>query len=162
MVMSEWKGRGRDRLIREHDHDTYKSKRKLPEPTICAECKAVFHEGRWSWAPRPQGAHETLCPACERVRDHYPAGYVALSGRFLQDHREELLGLVHNIESREKAEHPLKRIIATEDQDGAVLITTTDIHLARTIGDALHHAYEGKLNYQYAEESNILHVSWER
>lgn len=161
-MMSEWKGRQRDRLIREHDHNTYKSKRKLTEPTVCTTCGAVFHEGRWTWATSPPGAHETLCPACERVRDHYPAGYVTLRGEFLQDHREELLGLVHNIESREKAEHPLKRIIGMEDRDGAVLITTTDIHLARTIGDALHHAYEGKLDYQYAEESNILHVSWER
>jgi NMD protein affecting ribosome stability and mRNA decay len=161
-MMSEWKGRQRDRLIQEHDHNTYKSKRKLPEPTVCPQCGAVFHEGRWTWAPRPEGAHETLCPACERARDRYPAGYVNVGGEFFREHREELLSLVRNIESREKAEHPLKRILGTENRDGAVLITTTDIHLARTIGDALHHAYEGKLDYQYAEESKILHVSWER
>ncbi len=162
MVVSEWKGRQRDRLIREHAHDTYKAKRKLPEPTVCPKCGAVFHEGRWTWAAKPSSAHETLCPACERVRDRYPAGYVTLHGKFLQHHRDELLGLIHNIEAREAAEHPLKRIISTEDKDNAILITTTDIHLARTIGDALHHAYEGKLDYQYAEESNILHLSWER
>ncbi len=33
--MSEWKRRPGDRLLREHGHDTYKSKRKLPEPTVC-------------------------------------------------------------------------------------------------------------------------------
>ncbi len=158
----EWKGRDRDRLIQEHDHDTYKSKRKLPEPTVCPECGAVFHQGRWTWAPRPPDAHETLCPACHRVHDRYPAGYVTLSGEFLRDHSQELLGLVRHVEAREKAEHPLKRIMDVAEQDGSTVITTTDIHLARSIGDALLHAYEGKLDYRYAEESNILHVTWER
>ena len=100
----------RDRLIREQVHDTYKLKGKLPEPTVCPECGAVYHEGRWHWAPRPDGAHETLCPACHRVHDRYPAGYLTLSGAFLKDHRDEILGLAHNIEAREKAEHPYTRL----------------------------------------------------
>lgn len=158
----EWKGRDRDRLIQEHDHDTYKSKRKLPEPTVCPECGAVFHRGRWTWASRPPDAQKTLCPACHRVHDRYPAGYVTLSGEFLRDHSQELLGLVRHVEAREKAEHPLKRIMDIAQENGSTVITTTDIHLARSIGDALFHAYEGKLDYRYAEESNILHVTWER
>ena len=158
----EWKGRDRDRLIQEHDHDTYKSKRKLPEPTVCPDCKAVHHQGRWTWGASPASAHEMLCPACQRIRDRYPAGYVTLSGGFLRDHSQELLGLIRHVEAREKAEHPLKRIIDLADENGSTVITTTDIHLARSIGDALFHAYEGKLDYHYAEESNILHVSWER
>ncbi len=152
----------RDRLIQEYEHDTYKSKQKLPEPSVCPECAAVFHEGRWTWATRPPKAHETLCPACLRLRDRYPAGYVKLSGQFFEEHRQELLRLAHNVEAREKAEHPLKRIMDTEDQDGNTLITTTDIHLARSIGDALHDAYEGELDYEYTEEQNILRVTWRR
>jgi hypothetical protein len=41
----------RDRLIREHVHDPYKTRLKLPEPTVCPQCGAVFNEGRWHWAP---------------------------------------------------------------------------------------------------------------
>lgn len=160
--MSEWKGRQRDRLIREHEHDTYKSRRKLPEPTVCPKCGAVFHRGRWAWGERPPQAHETQCPACLRIRDRYPAGYVTLGGPFVAEHREEILGLARNVEAREKAEHPLKRIMEIQDENGGVLITTTDMHLARSIGDALYHAYEGELDYEYTDEANILRVSWER
>ncbi len=103
-----------------------------------------------------------MCPACHRIRDHYPAGYVALRGEFVRAQRAELLGLVHNVEPKEKSEHPLKRIISIEEQDGALAIMTTDMHLGRTIGEALHHAYHGALDYHYVEESNILHVTWER
>ncbi len=85
-----------------------------------------------------------------------------MSGQFFEEHRQELLRLAHNVEAREKAEHPLKRIMDTEDQDGNTLITTTDIHLARSIGDALHDAYEGELDYEYTEEQNILRVTWRR
>jgi len=54
------------------------------------------------------------------------------------------------------AEHPLKRIMAVEEKDGAMLVTTTDIHLARGIGEALHHAYQGELQYHYNPEQNSV------
>jgi hypothetical protein len=72
-----------DRLIHERVHDPYQSKSKLPEPTICPQCGAVYHQGRWTWTKRPVQAHEEMCPACQRVREKYPAGFLALSGRFL-------------------------------------------------------------------------------
>lgn len=151
-----------DRLLRERTHDTYKSKRKLSEPTACPECGAVFHKGRWSWAAKPAKANESLCPACRRVHDRYPAGYVTLAGEFAVGHHEEVLSVARNVEAREKAEHPLKRIMDVEKKDDEVLITTTDMHLARSIGDALKHAYEGELEYQYTKEQNIIRVSWKR
>lgn len=152
----------RDRLVQENRHDAYKARHKLPEPTVCPQCGAVFHEGRWQWGEKPAGAHEEMCPACHRIQDEFPAGYVTVSGAFFQDHREEVLNLVSNEEAREKAEHPLKRIMNIEDQDDGVQITTTDIHLARGIGDALHHAYQGELEYHYNEHENLLRVVWER
>ena len=152
----------RDRLIQDPRHDAYKSRLKLPEPTVCPECGAVFHQGRWQWSAKPVEAHTELCPACHRIHDQFPAGFVIVNGPFFREHRDELLHLARNEEEREKAEHPLKRIIKIEDQEDGTLITTTDIHLARGIGEALHHAYQGELEYHYNEQENLLRVFWER
>lgn len=152
----------RDRLIQESRHDPYLAKHKLPEPTVCPQCGAVFHGGHWQWLVKPTQANEAMCPACHRVHDDFPAGYLTVAGTFFKDHREELLHLVRNEETRAKTEHPLKRIMKIEDQDGGTLITTTDIHLARGIGDALHHAYQGELEYHYNEQENLLRVVWTR
>ncbi|OGU24459.1 MAG: ATPase [Hydrogenophilales bacterium RIFOXYD1_FULL_62_11] len=152
----------RDRLIQESRHDPYKAKHKLPEPTVCPQCGAVFHDGHWQWLVKPAQANEAMCPACHRIHDDFPAGYLTVAGTFFKDHREELLHLARNEETRAKTEHPLKRIMKIEDQDGDTLITTTDIHLARGIGDALHHAYQGELEYHYNEQENLLRVMWTR
>ena len=83
-----------------------------------------------------------------------------MKGDFLQSHRDEIMNLVHNEEKRERTDHPLKRIMDVEEKGDEVLVTTTDIHLARSIGDALHHAYQGKLDYHYNDEQNLLRVEW--
>lgn len=152
----------RDRLLRERVHDTYKSKRKLPEPTICPRCSAVYHKGRWQWGSRPAKAHEHVCPACHRMADNYPAGYVSLKGRFLAPRTAEIVHLARNVESRESSEHPMERIIDVEKREDGILITTTAPHLARGIGEALHHALGGSLSFHHVEESNVLRVSWSR
>lgn len=152
----------RDRLQQEAVHDSYKSKGKLPEPTVCPECGAVFHGGRWQWLEKPQGAHSETCPACHRMRDRFPVGYVSLGGAFLAEHEAEIMQLIKHHEAREKAEHPLQRLMDIEKTEQGYQVTTTDIHLARGIGDALHHAYQGELEFHYNPEQNLLRVSWNR
>jgi NMD protein affecting ribosome stability and mRNA decay len=152
----------RDVLLREARHDSYKPRRKPPSPRVCPGCKAVFQEGRWQWTEAPASTLTQTCPACQRIHDDFPAGYVTLKGEYLSTHRDELLQLAHNHEAREKAEHPLQRIMKVVDTDDGILITTTDVHLARGIGDALHHAHHGKLDYHYNPEQTLLRVQWER
>lgn len=151
-----------DGIFKERVHDAYKAKGKLPEPTVCMECGAVFHAGRWQWSPPRANAHKETCPACHRIHDHYPAGFLTMEGEFFQSHRAEIMRLVRNYELYERTEHPLKRIMAVEEKDGATLVTTTDIHLARGIGEALHRAYRGELEYHYNPEQNLLRVNWAR
>ncbi|MEK6735712.1 MAG: BCAM0308 family protein [Pseudomonadota bacterium] len=151
-----------DGIFKEYVHDAYKSKGKPLEPTVCPQCGAVFHEGRWQWRHAPLDAHHEICPACHRIHDQYPAGFLTLHGPFFLSHRDEIMHLVHNEENRERIEHPLKRIMAVEveEEDGTTLVTTTDIHLARKIGEAIRHAYQGNLEFHYNPEENLLRVNW--
>lgn len=152
----------RDQLRQEREHDSYKLQHKPPEPAVCPDCGAIYHSGRWQWGVRPNGSHELICPACHRIRDHFPAGFVHIAGAFFTDHREELTHLIRHHETKAKAEHPLARIMAIEDADDGILVTTTDIHLARDLGDALHHAYQGELEFHYNEAEKLLRVHWQR
>ncbi len=152
----------KDRLIKEKRHDTYQKEDKLPEPTTCMKCNAVFEHGHWSWKKPPENANKTHCPACQRILDKYPAGFVEIKGKFFDIHREEILNLVHNIEQREKGERPLERIMAITDQKIHTLITTTGIHIARRIGEALSHAYHGEFSFNYSEAEKCIRVYWRR
>ena len=149
-----------DGIFQEQVHDAYKAKGKLPEPSVCPQCGAFFHQGRWQWGDAPAGAHHETCPACHRIHDHFPAGFLTLEGPFFLGHKHEIMQLVHHHEQRERTEHPLQRIMAVEDQGDTVLVTTTDIHLARGIGEAVHHAYQGELDFHYNPEENLLRVHW--
>ena len=152
----------RDQLRPERVHDTYKLRGKLAEPTVCTKCGAVFHNGRWQWSDRPPGAHEVVCPACQRIADRYPAGFVHLGGTYFAAHRDEIVKLLRHREEREKGEHPLARIVAIEEVPEGVVVTTTDIHLARDLGEAVHHAHQGELDFHYNEGENLLRVNWQR
>lgn len=152
----------KDRLLKEMDHDPYHSKQKIPEPSVCSECGAVFHKGRWSWDERPADAHEVLCPADQRIRDRVPAGFLTLGGDFLTQHKDEIMNLIRNKAEQEGKAHPLKRIMGMEEQEGKLVFTFTDAHLTRGIGEALHSAYEGELDYEYTKEDIMLRVTWQR
>jgi len=47
-------------------------------------------------------------------------------------------------------------------QKDGLTITTTDVHLARGIGEALHRAYKGELDYNFNDSEYLLRVRWRR
>jgi len=152
----------KDRLIKEKRHDSYMSETKLPEPTVCSKCGVVYSNGRWAWKVPVESAHKTVCPACRRQADNYPAGRIKLSGVFYQDHKNEILNLIQNVEKQEKQEHPLERIMAIEGDQAITLVTTTGIHVARRIGEALSRAYKGDYSLNYANGDEHIQVTWHR
>jgi len=152
----------RDRLIQESRHDPYEARTKPREPSVCPTCHAVFHDGRWQWAQPESDAHEVTCPACQRTADAMPGGILTLSGKFHLEHRAEILGLIRHTEEREVKQHPLKRIMEISETGDEMEVTTCEPNLARAIGDAVHGAYKGELDYHYPSGGGVLRVRWTR
>ena len=155
--------RRRDRLIQEEVHDPYRAGSKPEEPTICRDCGVVFNEGRWQWLPEPpESAAEAVCPACRRVQDRVPAGFLVLNGEFFRQHRDEIMNLVQNKVASQEKEHPLKRLMNIEEQDDGIALAFTDVHLPRGVGEALQRAYNGDLDIRFPKDGGIVRVYWKR
>jgi hypothetical protein len=152
----------REALAREPLNDSYRESAKPHAPAECPGCHASFRDGRWTWRKAASGSIAHKCPACARIEDDLPAGYVALKGRFLPAHRDEILAVVKAREERARAEHPLQRIMAVQPTPDGILVTTTDIHLARGIARAVHGAFKGELALRYSKAENLLRATWTR
>ena len=151
-----------DKMYSQGRQDPYLSRKKLPDPTRCPVCGAVFTEGRWTWSIADENAHEELCPADQRIKDKVSAGVVTIKGAFFGSHREEIVSLIKNREKLEKERHPLERLMTIKASGTGLRVETTGIHLARRLGDALEDAYQGKLEFDYLKGQEKVRVSWER
>ena len=151
-----------DRLVKEKRHDPYKGRRKSASATVCKDCEAIYVGGRWTWEKNVESRRQTVCPACRRIKENYPAGHIELSGSFVEKHQHELLNLIRNREKLEKEHHPMERIMNIGTERGFAMVTTTGVHLARRIGEALTHSYQGELNFQYGDEEKSIKVFWSR
>ncbi len=145
---------------RDHILDPYQRQQKLEEGTVCPQCGAAFHDGRWQWLARPQAAAEELCAACRRINDKFPAGTLTLRGPFAQKHKDEIIHLARHQEEAEKNEHPLNRIINIEENADGITINTTDIHLPRRIGETIKRTWRGALTFAYEEDGYFVRVDW--
>ncbi|MBV9203768.1 MAG: ATPase [Alphaproteobacteria bacterium] len=144
----------------DHVLDPYQQRGKLHNGTLCPQCGAVYHEGRWRWAPASGGADKSLCAACRRINDNLPAGILKLRGIFGQQQTDEIVRLARHQEDAEKQEHPLNRIIGVEEEEEAIVIKTTDIHLPRRIGAAVRRAFHGRLTEDFDAAGYLVRVTW--
>lgn len=146
----------------ERVHDPYMARAKLASPSVCSRCGLVYEEGRWRHGTATKAAHAAICPACHRIADRLPAGHLRIEGDFAQSHREEVMHLLTNTARHVEDEHPLERVMAIESDDDGLSVTTTGIHVARGLGEALARAYRGELDYRYNEAEPLLRVRWVR
>jgi len=139
--------------------DPYQAKHKPHEPSACPQCGAVYHQGRWQTGQALEDAQPHLCPACRRIGDRLPAGLVTLH-RVPEHLKEQIVGLVRNEEAAEKGEHPLNRVIAIEHAGDDMIVSTTDIHLPRRVGEALKRAYHGELETKFDDNAYFVRLDW--
>jgi hypothetical protein len=153
-------GARRDRNIEGYKHDSYRMPGKLKEPTVCSTCGALYQKGRWTWGAGAADAERIICPACLRIQDKNPKGYVTLKGTYPAQHRDQVMGLIRNIEAQEKKSHPMARVMTIEDRAEGLVVLTTDAHLPRRIGEALKHSHHGELDIQYDQDEEFIRIMW--
>jgi len=138
-------------------------------PVVCRACHAVCTRKRWrldeaAYAKllRAGTARQIFCPACQKIRDRYPSGQVTLTGPFLAEHWDEILRLIANEEKRAREKNPLERIMSLSEENGQLVLTTTDEKLAQRIGRELRKACGGTVTYGWSHNNKFLRVQWER
>lgn len=149
--------------------DPYLPKAASRETAICPGCHAISTRKRWRLDEaayvkllRMGTARQMFCPACKKIRDSYPSGQVTLKGPFLTWHLDEILRIIANEEKRARQKNPLERIMSLSEEDGRLVITTTDEKLAQRIGRELCKAYGGTVTYRWSHNDKFLRVQWER
>lgn len=150
--------------------DPYLPKMNPGEIAVCTSCHAIFQRRHWffddslcrSLLAQPKTRRVT-CPACHKIRDGYFEGEVTLTpSPFLKEHKQEILNLIRNEEERAKGMNPLERIISIREEDGKVMVLTTDEKLSQRIGRELKKAYQGNTVYRWSEDTKCARVTWSR
>jgi len=154
--------RQKNKLIKEKRKDSYQGKNSLPAIQKCTMCGSVFMNGRWTWKEIENHSIDTMCPACRRITDNYPAGFIEIKGDFYSGHEKEISNLIRNTEKLEKKDRPLERIISMIMKKDNAQLTTTGIHIARRIGEALSRSYQGSFSFKYLDGEKGIRVYWER
>ena len=107
------------------------------------------------------GLSFSLCPACHKIRDHYPSGELRVIGVGAEE-KEEVLRLLENREGKAREKNPLERIMAVQSEGPIWKIDTTTEKLAQHLGRALKKARGGRVTYKWSHNNKFVRVIWER
>lgn len=148
------------------EKDPYLLKASPANMSVCTRCTAVYYNKRWQMVDRPAAGkakrQKVLCPACQKIKDGFVAGYVTIKGDFVKAHAEEITNLVRNKEKRAIYHNPLDRIIKIKTRRGIMEVTTTTEKLAQRIGQMLKKAYNGSVEYKWSSDVKMARVVWTR
>lgn len=140
------------------------------EASICTECQALYQNKRWFFdaklAQKLSGTDkvkQVVCPTCRKVKEHYPEGYLTVSGDFFQEHKDEVITLLNNEAARVSGRSVLDRVITMEEEStNQLVVKTTTEKLAQHLGRAVYRAYKGELNFRWSETNPLVRVYWSR
>jgi hypothetical protein len=159
----------RNKIYSENDPYMPSKGKGLVEVSICKDCTAVYHKKKWFLDAKIYKEKKALknvnwvsCPACKKTKENVPNGVVKLKGDFLKQHKEEIMNLIHNEDTRVKGYNPLKRIMKIDEKEGEIEIFTTSAQLAQRIGSVLFKAYSGVVEYKKHENAKFMRVVWKR
>jgi NMD protein affecting ribosome stability and mRNA decay len=142
----------------------YQRTEKYRSNTQCPKCSLLFHDGVWKRGAMAHGQELQwkLCPACLQIRDGQVGGIVQFSGAFADNHRQELLNRIRNVEKQTQEERPLERIMSLKQGRDGITVSATTEHLVARIGKSVQRDFGGELDLKYAPEDKFALVHWHR
>lgn len=148
------------------EKDPYLPKLSTGGMAFCGKCGAIYKGKRWSLSPvaaaPDKKAVKVLCPACRKIKDRFPGGFVTIKGSFLKAHKQEMLNLIRNKELRACYLNPLERIIKITEKNKEIEIQTTTEKLAQRIGQMLKKTFSGNVEYKWSSDVKLARVLWNR
>jgi hypothetical protein len=132
----------------------------------CSGCGAFHYRRHWTLVPPGNfntqvRAHPVFCPACLKIKDHYPGGELRLSGMDTAE-RQEIVRILRNEEEQARTKNPLERMMRLETVDGGWKIETTTEKLAQRLGRAVRKARGGTVNFKWSHNNKFVRVRWEK
>lgn len=148
--------------------DVYLPKEGM-QVSYCTKCGVIYREKRWFMDPvelfrlkEDPSVGTIVCPACQKMADNVPGGFLTLSGEYLRKHEHEILELIKNTEEKARNKNPLGRIMEISQEGDVLTILTTIDKLAEKLGKEVFKAHSGELNYQWSHGENYVRVYWKR
>ncbi len=154
----------------DQDRDTYLPRRSPEGLLYCRGCGSIYHRRRWTLKPPREVIAQTesgrdlrftLCPACRKLREHYPSGELRLAG-IPAGEKGELLRLLRNEEKRAREKNPLERIMHLETGRDEWKVETTTEKLAQRLGRCVRKARGGSVVYKWAHNRKFARVLWQK
>lgn len=132
---------------------------------LCHECRAVYDGNIWH--PFEQLNPKTIdqlkisiCPACHEQIDHVSDGVLHIKGIGIEQHRQEILNIIHNSGKQAEEKDVLDRIERVSE-DNEITVYTTKNQLAVRIGKKLASAYKGgRLDIKWSKTDKPVDVVW--
>ncbi|MDP3880765.1 MAG: hypothetical protein Q8Q32_01100 [bacterium] len=154
---------------KESKHDQYgKAQKGIVK---CPYCGNVNFEKEWHGSiaelrkkkkdKKLKPSSEDICPACKMIRNGLFEGELFVES-IPKKYRKELLRLIKNYGKRDSEMDPQNRIIAIEEMDGEIRITTTENQLANRLAKKIKGAFNKvKVDISFSEdpyEVNRVHA----
>lgn len=145
----------------EEEDDPYRA--EFDDGSFCTECGIAYINKNWKLdAPDSYKKKSIICPACKKIKEQYYLGVLELKGKFLQEHKQEILNILKNEEARQRAKNALPRIAKIEEVDDALIVYTTSVRLAFRLGKAVYNACKGDLTIKWSDGEHFTRVYWSR
>jgi hypothetical protein len=132
----------------------------------CSGCVAFYYRRRWTLKPPAEvrsstDNKRTVCPACKKIKEKYPAGELHLLGLDGEE-RGAVVSILRNKEKRARQKNPLERIMHLQATNGDWWVETTTEKLAQRLGRSIKKARGGKIDYKWGHNNKFVRVIWDK